>query len=190
VTWEEFLDWAGEDDKAEWVDGEVVLLMPETELHNDLAVFLTTLFQVYVSRFGLGKVFTSFLMRLVTRPSGRTPDVLFVAKEHLDRMRGTYVDGPADLAVELVSPSSQQRDVVEKMAEYAGAHLPEYWVIDADSRDAAFYVLGMDGAYHRRLPDGAGIYRSVALPGFWLRVEWLWQNPHPQIDALRELGLV
>jgi len=31
-----------------------------------------------------------------------------------------------------------------------------------------------------------GEYRALASPGFWLRVEWLWQEPLPH--HLRALG--
>lgn len=190
LTWEQFLEWAGESDKAEWVDGEVILLMPEGKPHQRLVVFLVTLFQVYASRYDLGEIFTSYLVRIVTRPSGRAPDVAFLRREQLDRLRDTYIDGPVDLAVELISPSSHQRDLVDKMAEYAGAPVPEYWTIDAETREPAFYQLGPDGAYQRVLPDADGIYRSAALPGFWLRVAWLQEDPPPQIAALKELGLL
>jgi hypothetical protein len=36
-----------------------------------------------------------------------------------------------------------------------------------------------------------GVYHSEALPGFWLRVEWLWQEPLPKtLDVLRDLGVL
>jgi hypothetical protein len=40
-------------------------------------------------------------------------------------------------------------------------------------------------------PDAEGIYRPEVLPDFWLRVEWLWQDPLPKtLDVLRELGVL
>jgi hypothetical protein len=41
------------------------------------------------------------------------------------------------------------------------------------------------GLYQHIAPDASGIYRSLALPGFWLRVEWLWREPLP--DATQAL---
>ena len=39
--------------------------------------------------------------------------------------------------------------------------------------------------------DAAGIYRSAVVPGFWLRVAWLWEQPLPRVlEVLRELGTV
>jgi Uma2 family endonuclease len=189
VSWEEFLAWAGEDDKAEWVDGEVILLMPESLLHHDVIQFLVMLLTLFTARSDLGRVMTNFLMRLPTRPSGRAPDVLFLSREHDDRVQDTYIEGSADLVVEVVSPSSLARDREEKFAEYAANGIPEYWVVDLPERETAFYQLGEDGTYRRVVPDETGVYRSKALPGFWLRPDWLWQDPLPQLQALRELGL-
>lgn len=54
----------------------------------------------------------------------------FVASEHLDRLKETYLDGPADLVVGIVSPDSVGRDRGEKFYEYAQGGVPEYWLID------------------------------------------------------------
>ena len=137
----------------------------------------------------IGEVFSApFLMRLPTRPSGREPDLLFVATEHLDRVQPIYLDGPADLVVEVVSPESDERDRGAKFVEYEAAGIPEYWLVDPLRQESAFFQRGADGHYHPAPIDADGIYWSAVLPGFWLRVGWLWQRPLPAIAAvLREL---
>jgi Uma2 family endonuclease len=189
VSFEEFLAWTDEDTHAEWVDGEIVLMSPVNIEHQRVLSFLHDLVKQFVLAHQLGEVFFApFLMRLRTRPSGREPDLLFVANEHLDRLRETYIDGPADLVVEIVSPDSTGRDRGEKYAEYEGAGVPEYWVVDPLRRDAGFNVLGGDGRYHPVPPDAEGFYYSTVLPGFRLRVEWLWQRPLPQIgEVIRQI---
>ena len=120
-------------------------------------------------------------MRLPTRPSGREPDLLFVANEHGNRLRPTYVDGPADLVIEIVSPDSEERDRVTKLAEYEGAGVPEYWLVDPVPQEATFYRLGADGRYDAVPINVDGFYHSAALPGFRLWVAWLWQRPLPAL---------
>ena len=40
-------------------------------------------------------------------------------------------------------------------------------------------------------PDLRGFGGSQVLPGFWLKVEWLWQDPLPKLlGILREWGLI
>jgi Uma2 family endonuclease len=190
VSFEEFLAWSDEDSRAEWVDGEIVVMAPSNLGHQDLLGFLYKLLDDYVRANRLGRVFLAgVLMRLASRPSGREPDLLFVAAAHAERLRDTYLDGPADLVVEIVSPDSVDRDRVEKLGEYEAAGIPEYWVIDLPRQEALFYRLGDDGQYRQIPPDPDGIYRSSVLEGFQLKVAWLWQRPLPDArEAARELG--
>ena len=188
ATFEQFLAWCGEDTRAEWVDGEIVLMSPARLDHQDVLRFIARLVSAFVEAHGLGFVyFAPVVMRLPTRPSGREPDLLFVASQHADRLRDTYVDGPADLVVEIVSPDSEERDRVEKLSEYEAAGIAEYWLVDLPRREAVFYRLGEDGRYRSTALDSDGSYRSRVLPEFRLRVAWLWQRPLPRVaDVLAQ----
>ena len=81
-----------------------------------------------------------------------------------------------DVAVEVISPESDDRDRVEKFEEYANAGVLEYWIIDPELRSAEFYVLN-DGAYRLNPVDAEGRYWSAILPGFWIKIDWLWNQP-------------
>lgn len=189
VSFDEFLAWSDDTGRAEWVDGEIIVMAPSNIESLDTVGFLYELVGGHVRAHRLGRVFFSgLLVRLRTRPSGRKPDLVFIAAAHLDRLGQTYLDGPADLAVEVVSPDSVTRDRVDKLAEYEAAGIPEYWVIDPSRREALFYVRGEDGRYRLVPPDADGVYRSPALAGFALVVDWLWRRPLPDPTVLaREL---
>ena len=88
--------------------------------------------------------FAPFQMKTGPNLPGREPDLLFIAQEHLDRLKGTYLEGPADLVVEIVSPDSGARDRGEKFYEYERGGVPEYWLLDYARRQAEFYQLGQD----------------------------------------------
>jgi len=190
MTFEEFLTWGPESGRAEWVDGEVELVSPSNIRHQLLIFFLAKLIDAFAEPRGLGQVVLApFLMRLEHRPSGREPDILFVAADHADRIKTTYLDGPADLVIEVLSPESETRDRVDKLQEYEAARIPEYWMFDTLRKDAFFFRLGEDGRYHLAVADQDGIYRSRVLEGFRLKVDWLWRQPLPPLaEALRELG--
>ncbi|HXG66625.1 MAG TPA: Uma2 family endonuclease [Blastocatellia bacterium] len=192
MTYEEFLDWADEDTYAEWVDGEVILLSPATDRHQDLVDFLTALFRHFTEAHQSGVVRSApFQMKTGPDLPGREPDIVFVASEHRDRLQKTHLRGPADLVVEIVSPESRTRDRKKKFAEYEQGGVREYWVIDYLRKEALFYLPDEDGSYHAAPVGEDGIFRSHTLEGLWLRVDWLWQEPLPPLmDVLRQWGLV
>jgi len=130
-------------------------------------------------------------MKLEVRPSGREPDILFIARENLGRLKLNYLDGPANLAVEIISPESQSRDRGEKYYEYEEAGVEEYWLLDPTRKRAEFYRLGDNGIYARIVVADDGIFRSEVLKDLWLKVDWLWQEPLPPLmSVLKEWGLV
>jgi len=185
MTYEEFLAWADEDTLAEWVDGEVVMSSPASSRHQEIVGFLSTVIGMFVRQRELGvAMLAPFQMKLLD--SGREPDLIFVAARHVDRLRNTYLDGPADLAIEVLSPESVSRDRGEKFYEYARGGVPEYWLIDPLRKWAEFYRLGALGLYEPIFSGREGVFHSEAVPGFWLRVGWLWQEPLP--SSLRILG--
>ena len=192
ISYEEFLEWCDEDTWAEWVDGSVVMVSPAATKHQLITGLLLQIMNIYAETRNLGQVLSApFLMRLPDVPSGREPDLLFVADAHLDRLKEAYLDGPADLVVEIVSPESRARDRGEKFYEYEAAGVGEYWLIDPDRQQAEFYLLGADGRYRLFTADAEGVYHSEVLPSLWLRVEWLWQEPLPKVlDVLREIELI
>ncbi|HLJ56718.1 MAG TPA: Uma2 family endonuclease [Chthonomonadaceae bacterium] len=189
ITFEEYLARSEDDCRAEWVDGRLEYLMPASLPHQLLCKFLLMILELFVSQKQLGTVMLApFLMRLPTRPSGREPDILFISNARADQLRRTYLDGPADLAVEIVSPDSEERDRRDKYDEYAVAGIPEFWLIDPDRRTAEFFVL--EGAAYRPAQiDADGRFRSTVLPEFWIDVDWLWKRPDP-LDVLRTWGIL
>ncbi len=185
MTYEEFLAWADEDTLAEWVDGKVEFTSPASAKHQDVSGFLAAVMRAYAEERNAGRVVEApFQMRLSNVKRGREPDIMFVAKTNLSRLKSTYLDGPADLAVEIVSPESALRDRGTKYAEYEAGGVREYWVIDHEQQRADFFTLSADERYERQRPDASGVYRCAVLPGFWIKTAWLWQEPAPFVRAV------
>lgn len=183
ITYDEFMQWATEDTLAEWVKGKVRVTSPASARHQRLTAFLVGVLAAYVTTHDLGVVLSApFQMKLPD--SGREPDILFVATAHLPRLHKTYLDGAADLVVEIISPESIGRDRGEKFREYEEAGIPEYWLIDPEKRRAEFYQLDAAGAYQLLPSNADGHYHARVPQGFWLDVGWLWQEPLPPVEQI------
>jgi Uma2 family endonuclease len=185
MTYEEFLAAADEDTFAEWVEGKVEFMSPVSLAHAKLNLLLSSVMLHYVAVRRSGEVFQEpFQMKTGPNLPGRAPDILFVANENLGRLKSCFLEGPADLVVEIISPESRARDRGEKFYEYEEGGVKEYWLIDQPRKKAEFYRLGADAQYQLVGISANGRFESTVLPGFWLKVAWLWQDPLPTLPEI------
>jgi Uma2 family endonuclease len=193
-TFEDWLVWAArQEESCEWVAGKVIWKQRDREgnfvgttyAHSRLILFLARILAEWLEREGIeGQVLgPEFVMRTETRPSGREPDLLYVAPEHLTRIKDTYLEGPADLIVEVISEESIDRDRDDKFFEYQAAGVREYWLLDPQLRSAMFFRRGENGRYFR-VELQEDVYASEVLTGFTLRISWLWQAASPRLSEV------
>jgi Uma2 family endonuclease len=191
MTYEQFLR-LDESIHAEWVDGKVIEMPAVTDEHSALQAFFMKVIGVFVDAHQLGEIRGEpFQMKMNELSPGRSPDVLFVAKRNLSRLKKMFLHGPADLVIEIVSTGTLAVDRGPKYSEYEAGGVREYWIVDPIRKQADFYARGRDGLYRRLALDEDGIVWSVVLKGLWLKTEWLWKKPLPSaMSVLREWKLV
>jgi Uma2 family endonuclease len=191
MTEEDFVVWCDHDTPAEWVDGLVVFKEPISPEHDTLQWWLRSLLQFYVEARDLGVVVgPQFVTRLVTprKRSRREPDVMFIAKERLASLAPNHLEGPPDLALEVVSPESEVRDRRDKFREYRAAGVREYWIVDPLTKTVEAWL--HDGTAYTRIGDRDGKRESAVVPGWYVRAGWLWAEPRPSVlAAVAELGV-
>ena len=160
---------------------------PDNSDANELSGWLYALLTLFVQTLDLGKVYGSRVALRFNKKNAPEPDVLFVRKQRLHLVRRGYIAGAAELIMEIVSPESIERDYFKKRRQYQRFKVPEYWIIDEMKQAVTLLRLGADGKYHA-VGAKKGALHSQALPGFWLRPEWLWKRPLPKtLTALTEI---
>lgn len=190
MTYDEYLDWwdkeAGR--RGEWVDGEVIVFMATSIRHARMVAFLVLLLGSYLGIRRSGEVIAQDFELRTREGAAREPDIFVVLNEHRDRFEENRLRGAADVVVEVISPDSVTRDRRDKLAEYAAAGVPEYWVVDPREGRAVFelFTLDRDGYYVPARPDEEGRLASTVLPGVWIDPAWAALDELP--DGLR-LGL-
>lgn len=191
ATEEEFDTWCDEDTKADYIDGEVVIMTPESTLNGRQETWFSNLLGLFATKNNLGWVNSTGNVQVRLRQGlRRNPDVIFIGKDRTATIRETYIDGAPDLIAEFVSPESAIRDWHEKYIEYETAGVREYWIIDRQQQRIAVYSLGEDRRYHAIAPQEGKIHSAV-VPGFWIKLEWLWQGPEVDTYAMaKEIGII
>jgi Uma2 family endonuclease len=101
----------------------------------------------------------------------------------MSRLKKTFLDGPADLVVEIISRGSGAIDRGDKYFEYEEGGVREYWLIDPRRKQAKFYQFGRDKRFP---PITDGVFQSAVLKGLWLEVAWMWQKPLPSAPDIWE----
>ncbi len=174
----------------EWIDGKVIGFMANNLQHQRVGSFLEKTMGLFAEINDLGEIVRGdFAMKLEKLKRGREPDLIFISKKRADLLKHKHLNGAADIAVEIVSPESIERDRKTKFGEYEKAGIREYWLIDPEKKQAEFYLLGKSGFY-QLVNTADGVFYSEVLTGFFLHVEWLWQEQPPTMDALKELNLI
>lgn len=82
MTSEDFLRYAPGDQKAELIDGVMIVHSPPLDSHERVQIFLSTLLRVYVEEYELGEVRGSRTPVVLDEEQTYEPDVLFVARRH------------------------------------------------------------------------------------------------------------
>ena len=195
MSYEAYLDWYDKETgrRGEWVDGEVIVFMPTTFRHEDLVGFLLTILRFIMAHRRLGVAVGSSYEVRTRDGAAREPDVTVVLNEHRGRITNRRLNGPPDLAIEVISRDSVTRDRKVKFAEYEAAGVAEYWVFDPrDGRGTVqVFTLGLDGSYQSSRPHDDGMLHSTVVPGFWFDPTWLTAEEMPDESelAMRMAGI-
>jgi Uma2 family endonuclease len=160
---------------------------PENTDANEILMWLGGLMQDFAEAHGLGQVYGSRVACRLDDENAPEPDIIFMSKGNRSRVKRGGIEGAPDLAVEIVSPDSIERDYQTKRKKYEAAGVPEYWIVDEIEETITLLRLGANGKY-REVKPKKGEWHSEVLPGFWVRAEWLFWNPRPRkLDALKLL---
>ena len=146
-------------------NGELIMSPAPHPNHQEITLNFAYALKEFVTREKLGKVYTSPVDVVLTPRRVVQPDVLYIAKARLGIVKHC-IDGVPDLAMEVISEHSWQRDRIEKKALYEQAGLPEYWIVDPDSETIEVFAL-TEGVYqlHSRADRGQAA-KSKLLTGF------------------------
>ncbi len=177
ISGAEFEALADEDLKAEYLDGVMIVHSPAYVRHEERRVFLLTLLRFYTEAYGVGDVVGgNALFR--TGPWQFAPDVVVVGREA--RVTAKRVEGVPLLMIEILSESTRDYDLGEKRNAYREIGVSEIWWVDPEKR-AVIIDRGSSGYRYREEVMHEGWVVSEAVPGFRIRVEWLWQEPLPSV---------
>ena len=180
---QEFYEEISDDQKAEFIDGEVVLHSPARNKHIVVRQHLETLFRTYVGLQGLGHVLGEKCLCVFPR-NDYEPDVVFFGPEKAAGLTDDTMKFPIpDLVVEVLSDSTESRDRGVKFEDFEAHGVAEYWIVDADAEIVEQYVRRGD-RFHLALKSGSGEIASPTVAGFRIPIRAIF-DPAENLATLR-----
>ena len=154
-----------DDQKAEFVDGQVILHSPARGKHIDGAAELEKLLGTYVSMRESGKVHGEKCLCVFPR-NDYEPDVVFFGPDKAAGLADDTMKFPIpDFVAEVLSESTEDRDRGVKFEDYESHGVAEYWIIDAEAEVVEQYLRRGD-RFYLALKSGSGEIASPTVPGF------------------------
>ncbi|HNX74985.1 MAG TPA: Uma2 family endonuclease [Candidatus Rifleibacterium sp.] len=153
-TWADYITWP-ENERWEIINGEAFDMSPAPGvMHQEVSTALSGLLYNFFSEHTCRLFHAPFDVKLPENDEAIEetstivqPDiVVYCDPEKLDEHGGT---GAPDLAVEILSPSSSKRDLIDKMALYERHGVREYWVVDTFNKVISIWNLEKDGKFGR-----------------------------------------
>jgi Uma2 family endonuclease len=160
-----------EDRRYEVIEGELYMTPAPTPYHQLVKGRIKRVLDNFVETHGLGTVLDAPCDVVLSETDVVQPDILFVSSERRAIIGEKFIAGAPDLMVEVLSPSTEERDRTLKAKLYAKAGVRELWLADPESRTIEILVSSAEG-FRRHDFGGAGrIVASALLSGLELAVD-------------------
>lgn len=169
LTADQYFELPDDGNRYELIDGVVTMSPSPSADHQRTSRDVFKQLDAFVDRHKLGEVFYEIDVHFGKSPEGRDivyrPDVICFLGDASREIAGRLRIIP-DLAVEVVSDESSNRDMETKRLDYERFAVREYWLIDPIEERITFFRL-RDGKFFEA-PAGPDYYESGVVPGFQL----------------------
>ena len=144
VSYEEFMQiYENSPQRMEFINGEIHLLSSPSSFHQDALGYLYLLFNSYFKgkqcKVYLAPFDVHFYKKDLSVPDVIQPDITIACdyKTTINE-QGRYMGTPT-LVVEILSPSTRSKDMVNKLNTYMLSDVKEYWIVDIKNKSVYVY---------------------------------------------------
>ena len=154
ATWD-YARWQelpADGNRYEVIDGVLYMTTAPSSFHQWITrrIFLSAL-NLQIDEQAIGVTFWSPIGLFMPGCDPVQPDLVVVRASDLHMFREKRIYGVPALIVEILSPSNPELDTETKLAAYARAGVPEYWIVAPKSRTVTVYAQPntLAGSYHQ-----------------------------------------
>lgn len=181
VSYEEFLEISEKSTlRMELLNGEIIILSSPNIGHQEILGRMHLLFHDFFKGKKCRVFLAPFDVRIkkkdIKTPDVFQPDLLVVCDlENNITEKGRYLGTPA-LVIEILSESTRNRDMVEKLNSYMLSEVKEYWIIDTKQESILIYEFNNYEIDRYNVFNKGTIAHSLAFSGLSVDVEGLFSD--------------
>lgn len=166
MTFDEYMRLPEDNRRCELLAGWMVREPSPGEQHQAIVGNLHWLLRDYTRRTGNGRVYLGPFDTILSDRNVVQPDLIYIAAQRTHIVTKKNLQGPPDLAVEVISPYSGRKDRILRVNLYARFGIREYWLVNPEARTVEVFALaGESYGVPRCFRPGTPIVSSV-LPNF------------------------
>jgi len=160
ITWQDVQQLPDDGKRYEAIGGELYVTPAPSLRHQEISKRIFAALLEILEKPGLGKLFYAPLgVEFPATGEGVQPDLLFVSNERRGILAEDWIRGAPDLVVEILSPSTAERDRGIKRDLYERHGVAVCWIVDPEADAVDVWRFGPDRRHERftdRLPVRLG----------------------------------
>jgi len=177
LTYQDLQAFPEDNLRREIIDGELIVTAAPATRHQRVVAKLVIRLGTYAEAYG-GEVLPAPYDVYFSETNVVEPDVIFIRRDHLERLEKRFIRSAPDLVIEVSSPTTRRLELIRKRDLYERFGVPEYWFVDLDADRIEIYRLQEEGLYGgpTLLARGQTLETAQA-PGLVLEVDDLLGEP-------------
>jgi Uma2 family endonuclease len=178
ITADELDQFPNDGKRREVIGGELHVSPAPLISHQDLVKWILAYLLQVIEEPGHGKVIQSPVDVRFSEYDQVQPDIVGIKADRLDTCRGNTVYGAPDIVIEVLSPSTERYDRIEKKRLYEGHAVPEYWIFDPKLQ--TLMLLRLEDRNYAESEAEHGVFRSTAIIDFTIDPAALFVKVTPE----------
>ena len=122
------------------IGGELVMTPSPVPYHQDILGKIFYELKKFVEEKRRGKVYPAPIDVYFSETDIYQPDIIFIEKKRLNIIGEKKIEGPPDLIIEILSPSTAYYDLRAKKDVYEQSGVKEYWIVDPMQKTIEVFV--------------------------------------------------
>ena len=161
--------------RYELIEGELIAVPSPSTYHQRIAGNLEYILREFVQTSNLGYIYDAPCDVVLSEENVLQPDILFITRERSQIITKENIQGSPDLVIEILCPSTAERDRTHKRTLYARYGVREYWIVDPDERTVEIMTLREEGSEAVGVYQGEARVESPLLSGLMIDLKRIFQ---------------